>query len=55
MQRYNEGIFRHIAFSSQDNNTLAYDGRCIGTTLSKLQVRFWLDVAGSLLTRGSVY
>jgi len=38
MDKHFNGIFCTIVFSSQDSNTLTHDGRCIGTTLSKLQI-----------------
>ncbi|KAH9966768.1 hypothetical protein BC827DRAFT_1124026 [Russula dissimulans] len=33
-----DGIFCNIVFSSQDSNHITFDRRCVGTTLSKLQI-----------------
>jgi len=38
LDKHFNGIFRNVIFSSQDSSSLSYNGRCIGTTLSKLQV-----------------
>ncbi|KAI0306472.1 hypothetical protein B0F90DRAFT_1623372 [Multifurca ochricompacta] len=38
LDKHFNGIFRVVIFSSQDGNCLAYGGKCIGTTLGKLQV-----------------
>jgi len=38
IDKHFNGMFRNIVFSSQEKNSLAYEGRCVGTTLSKLQI-----------------
>ncbi|KAI9509644.1 hypothetical protein F5148DRAFT_723511 [Russula earlei] len=38
LDKHFDGIFCNVIFSSQGSNNLAYDGKCIGTTLSKLQI-----------------
>jgi len=38
LDKHFNGIFSNVVFSSQDDNSLAHNGRYIGTWLSKLQV-----------------
>jgi len=38
VDKHFDGLFRNIVFSSQDSNHITFDGRCVGTTLNKLQI-----------------